>query len=60
MYKLMIKQYYNDFQNISTNEYSGIEHETIKAANIELLEAKAHEADNENLFALYVEEAEKC
>lgn len=56
MYKLMIKQYYNDFQNISTNEYSRIEHETIKAANIELLEAIAHETDNENLFALYVEE----
>lgn len=56
MYKVMISQWFNDFEDIFTSEYSGIEHKTIEAANKELIEAKIHECDNEVLFSLYVEE----
>ena len=56
MFKVLIKQYYNDFNNISTRDYSGIEHKTIKEANQELSEALEHEIDNEMLFSLFVTE----
>lgn len=56
MFKVMISQWFNDYEDIFTGEYSGIEHSTIEAANEELVEAKLHEVDNEVLYSLFVKE----
>ena len=55
MYMVYSKMHFG-IDDVFHCEYSGIEHETMEAAEAEYMEAKLHEVDNESLLYLYIKE----
>ena len=55
MYKVYAKIKFG-YDDVLHCEYSGIEHETMQAAEAELTKAKLHEIDNDDIYYLYIEE----
>jgi len=56
MFKVFVQIWSNDFSNYYSEEYSGIEHATREAAQLEELKAAAETANDAHIRDVYVSE----